>query len=289
MAVSETRLRKFIRQELLWNVPLPPEQAGVVNAGFMLKPTTAGSYANRVRPHYICVYVLRGTGTFTDWHARQHRVRQGHFIQMPAERMHSVVQDGDGRWAESFISLNPRFTAVLLELGAMDPEARLLDPGLDLGLLLLFDTMLRLMRQPDPHAHRLALAKAHELLVEVQRLDARRRGPARGDEAMEHARYLLGADLHRPLDPRELAAGFGLSYERFRKIFRAHFGLAPHQYRIQRRIEHAQTLLAEENQTLKETAYALGYPDPFSFAKQFKQVTGVSPGAYRRRHRGIRR
>ncbi|MBI3831862.1 MAG: helix-turn-helix transcriptional regulator [Planctomycetes bacterium] len=284
MAVSEAVLKKFLRHEAFRQTPVPLKEAGVINIGFTLKPTAQGFYVNRTRPHFLFLYVLRGDGTFTDWNGQSYPLRAGHLVQMPLNLLHSIVHRGDGRWAECYCAINPRFHEALCELGAVDPAARLLLPGLDHGLMLLFDEILELMRRTEPAAHRLALVRAHELLVEAHRLDARRHGPARGGgEALESARILLGSNLDRPLNAREIAREMNLSYERFRKIFCKRVGLAPHQYRIRRRIERAQTLLAEDGLTIKAAAYALGYPDPFAFAKQFKQVTGESPGAFRRR------
>ncbi|MCW8130110.1 MAG: helix-turn-helix domain-containing protein [Planctomycetota bacterium] len=284
MAVSDAVLKPYLRHEASRQAPVPLKEAGVVNVGFTLKPTAEGYYVNRIRPHFLFLYVLRGEGTFTDWNGQSFPVRAGHLIQMPEGIPHSIVHRGDGRWAECYCAVNPRFHAVLCELGAVDPAARLLFPGLDHGLLLRFDEILDLLRRREPVAHRLALVRAHELLVEAHRLDARRQGPrGGGGEALESARIRLGSNLDQPLDVRAIAREMNLSYERFRKLFRERVGLAPHQYRIQRRIEHAEVLLVEEGRSIKEAAYALGYPDPFAFAKQFKQVTGESPGAFRKR------
>jgi AraC-like DNA-binding protein len=74
----------------------------------------------------------------------------------------------------------------------------------------------------------------------------------------------------------------GLSYERFRKIFRQRQGLSPGDYRIRRRIDQAKALITQHRLSNKEIAYALGYADPFTFSKQFKQVVGMSPAVFRK-------
>ncbi|HLL89724.1 MAG TPA: AraC family transcriptional regulator, partial [Tepidisphaeraceae bacterium] len=102
--------------------------------------------------------------------------------------------------------------------------------------------------------------------------------------AVERACAALSRDVHRRLDVADLiapAAG-GLSYERFRKLFRQRTGHSPHDYRIRRRIDKAKALIHQERLSNKQVAYALGYPDPFTFSKQFKQVVGVSPEQFRR-------
>ena len=56
--------------------------------------------------------------------------------------------------------------------------------------------------------------------------------------------------------------------------------------RLVRRIEQAKARLSA-GATLAEVAEALGYCDQFFFARQFKTVTGQSPGARRKTFMGV--
>lgn len=75
-------------------------------------------------------------------------------------------------------------------------------------------------------------------------------------------------------------AEFDYPYDRLRKAFAQYHGLTPAQYRIRARITRGCVLL-NEGRSVQQTAEQLGYPDPFSFSKQFKLVTGFSPREYR--------
>ena len=280
-AALKVDLRRFIRNDVL---PRGRDlSAGVVNCGFTLKPDAAGANRNRIRENYIAIYILRGSGQFVDWNGVAQRVRAGQILQLPAGRRHSVIHDADGKWAEAFLGINRLFHETLSRLGAIDASCPVLTPGLNVPLLLHFDYILRELKKNSAHARQAALVRAHELLVEMHRLGRPRTTDDRG-AMIEAARHLLSGDLARQLDLPALARGFNLSYERFRKIFRERVGLAPHEYRIQRRIESARGLMADEGLSIKETAYALGYTDPLTFARQFKQITGIPPGEFRRRH-----
>ncbi|MBD2845058.1 helix-turn-helix transcriptional regulator [Paenibacillus sp. IB182496] len=81
---------------------------------------------------------------------------------------------------------------------------------------------------------------------------------------------------------REWAERTGLSSKQVSRLFVQYFGMTPKQYHIRTLIKHAQFLLEETALTVSEIAEQLGYPDPYSFSKQYKQVTGVSPAAHRR-------
>lgn len=74
----------------------------------------------------------------------------------------------------------------------------------------------------------------------------------------------------------------GYSDSHFRKLFLKQTGLPPLQYLLHLRIEHAkrQLHLYHEVRSIKETAYACGFSDPYYFSRMFRKQTGDSPEAY---------
>jgi AraC family transcriptional regulator of arabinose operon len=273
--------RRVFRQEAVYRTPAGRE-VGVHGCGFVVKPTSVGSYLQRRMVDYVAVYVVRGSGTFVDSTGVATRVDAGDFIQMPAGLPHSVVQDPNGQWAECWLTLDGRFCEELGRLGSIDLSRQVIRPGVDMELIERFERILAdLTHAPDTAlAH--TLARAHDLLSYAHELDHRRRAPHPHADMIDSACAALGRDLAKRLDVAALAAAQGLSYERFRKVFRARVGVSPGEYRIRRRIDRARVLIAQERMTNAQAAYALGYPDPFSFSKQFKQVVGVSPNTFRR-------
>lgn len=75
----------------------------------------------------------------------------------------------------------------------------------------------------------------------------------------------------------ELAAMAGLTEKYFRKLFKQQTGFTPKEYQIRTRIGYSRFLLEEGTETIKSVAAATGYPDPYTFSKQFKKVLGFSP------------
>lgn len=62
-------------------------------------------------------------------------------------------------------------------------------------------------------------------------------------------------------------------------LFHEAFGMTIKEYQIRTRMEYAEYLLKHSNHSVKELASLLGYPDPYSFSKQFKQYRGYSPSS----------
>jgi AraC-like DNA-binding protein len=80
----------------------------------------------------------------------------------------------------------------------------------------------------------------------------------------------------------ELSALCGLSEKHFSRLFKEAYGAPPSRYARRQRIERARLLLEETSLSVDAVAAELGYPDRFTFSKQFKSVLGFSPGACRR-------
>jgi AraC-like DNA-binding protein len=79
----------------------------------------------------------------------------------------------------------------------------------------------------------------------------------------------------------ELAASLGSSVAHLSRAFQRAYGLPPHAYRLQLRVERAKRLL-ETKMTSAEVALEVGFNSQSHFVTQFKRWTGVTPGCYAR-------
>jgi len=104
--------------------------------------------------------------------------------------------------------------------------------------------------------------------------------PGREPRAVALAKELLAARLGEPPSLEELAAQVNLSPFHFARVFRRATGLPPHAWLKQRRLEQARALLRSGCAPL-QVAMQLGFADQSHLSRQFKQVYGVAPGAYR--------
>jgi AraC family transcriptional regulator len=68
----------------------------------------------------------------------------------------------------------------------------------------------------------------------------------------------------------------------FARAFRRRFGVPPHRFVLQRRIERAKRLLSETGMPLVEIALACGFASQSHFTAAFHRQVGVTPRAYRK-------
>jgi AraC-like DNA-binding protein len=73
-----------------------------------------------------------------------------------------------------------------------------------------------------------------------------------------------------------------LSSYYFCRAFKQSFGVSPHRYHNNQRIEFAKTLLAALDTSVTDVGLTVGFSETSSFTATFRKTTGLTPTAYRR-------
>lgn len=135
---------------------------------------------------------------------------------------------------------------------------------------------------PDPGG-----AAAHRAAVGALEAVLRAAGPIDEDGLLVNRIVDAVEQDDEPITVRRLADRFGLGERALQRLVRRRVGLSP-KWLIQRRRLH---LAAERLRTgdgppdLADVAAALGYADQSHFTRDFRAVTGRTPGAFARHHR----
>jgi len=85
-----------------------------------------------------------------------------------------------------------------------------------------------------------------------------------------------------PISMEEMARLADLSATQYNRRFRELLRMSPTQYVHALRIQQAQRMLTETNDSVSDIALAMGYFDQSHFTKRFRRITGMTPKAYRR-------
>ncbi len=141
----------------------------------------------------------------------------------------------------------------------------------------------KLMEQPGD-----ALEQESLLLDLLIRLVARHadhrpasRNPTQCHAAVARARDYLESGFSTDISLSDLAGLCGLSPYHLASIFRRETGLPPHQYLNQVRVRRARQLLGS-GADLAGAALEAGFFDQSHMTRRFKEVTGLTPGRYRK-------
>lgn len=128
-------------------------------------------------------------------------------------------------------------------------------------------------------------AKTQELFIKLSRACFNETSPNIDSDAKERFKNLredMFANLDKAWTTEQMAKSVGLSKSRFHSVYKNIYGNTPTDDLIKARIDYAKNALSFSEFTISQIAENLGYLNTTHFIRQFKSVTGFSPGEYRK-------
>jgi AraC-like DNA-binding protein len=101
------------------------------------------------------------------------------------------------------------------------------------------------------------------------------------------AREMLIETTEAPRPIVDIARELRISPSHLIRQFEAVFGITPHQFRIESRLDLAKRLLAGGEYSVTEACLEVGFASLGSFSTLFLKRVGESPSVYRRRARAV--
>jgi AraC family transcriptional regulator len=176
------------------------------------------------------------------------------------------------------------------EFGVTLPE---ISPRLFFFDQAIWDTALKLKAEvgnSDPSSRQYVEALSLELMHELNRLERatlKTVRPLRGGlPARQQKRLAEFIDEHlaEDISLATLAGLADLSLYHFARAFRQSFGIPPHRYHMERRMERAKSLLRRSAFSVTQIGSQIGFRETSSFTRAYRKFAGVTPSKYRRSH-----
>ena len=237
----------------------------------------------RVYGSYALVYITEGAGSYRDANGLSQDIRAGDAVLVFPELPHTYGPKPGRTWNELYLIFDGPAVEAWREMGVLSVQRPIyhLEP-ITQWIGRLMDVIGGGPAQTGQDSS-LQICRLLTLLTEMAGLSSSG-APVRDDRQwLTKACVVLGEELasHKQLD--HFAQKIGMSTQGFRKRFKQELGMAPAQYRANRRIETACDLLQYTRMTNAQIAESLGFADEYHFSKRFKQARGESPRAFRRR------
>ena len=91
----------------------------------------------------------------------------------------------------------------------------------------------------------------------------------------------IEASLNQDIKLADLAGLIDMSQFHFSRLFKQSLGISPHRYLLQQRLEKAKQLLQNSDRLIIDIALECGFNNHSHLSKQFKQMIGLTPKAFR--------
>jgi AraC-like DNA-binding protein len=163
--------------------------------------------------------------------------------------------------------------------------------GLQGELLAPLAARLRHMSRPETlvasdslYLESMCMVLCRELLHAQQQTSAGGSGRPVGGlspRAQRVVKEFLRANLDQKVELQSLAAQAGVSLFHFSRAFKVSFGLPPHKYLLNMRVQQAAALLRGTRHPITDIALRVGFSSAGEFARAFKQAMDCTPREFR--------
>ncbi len=103
---------------------------------------------------------------------------------------------------------------------------------------------------------------------------------------VQRVKAYIETNLDKPVTAKQLSAVVRLGPRHFQRAFKKCFGVGPHTFVVERRVQRAQELMLATDEPLCQIALASGFSDQSHLTKRFHSAVGITPSVWRRHRKG---
>lgn len=242
-------------------------------------------YKSHSHPTFSIGAVDCGISRFSSYFAQDQQIQAGSLVIIPAEIEHSCNPLENEVWSYQMMHLDAHwvvqlFSELIEDIEQLYPQhVPVLKPQIihhsdayqsftQLNEVL-FDSSLSISFKQQKLVEVLSeILLSHFELDLLKQSDYFQKYLSRMIALIERSQHILSLD--------ELSQAVGISRYAIIRLFKNNFGLTPHAYQLNQKINTARHLL-KSGQTIVQTAHALGFNDQSHFHHVFKSHTGITP------------
>ncbi len=237
-------------------------------------------YGPIIRDKYILHYIINGKGHLEiDGHMYPIRAKQAFII--PPGILGYYQADSKQPWEYIWIIFHGSKATEILKKAGLTRRSPVFTAKEDCSTL--ENNLFEILQ--NPFEEYFAVGKLFEFYQQLINLSSH---PANKEQQADTASLYvhmvtqyITEKYSEPIRIQEIANHCGLDRSYLSKLFKNATGLTPQKYLIQFRINRAKELLKNPNMPIQHVGYSVGYHDPLSFSKIFKQEVGLWPSEYR--------
>ncbi|MDR1287230.1 MAG: AraC family transcriptional regulator [Treponema sp.] len=234
----------------------------------------------RALPEFQIVYITKGEGSFTA-EGGTYNVQPGSLFLIPPGMKHRYSPLFETGWHERWVGFRGTYFDSLADEHILSRERIFFDMGLSDHLVAIFDGIFEEARTQRPLYQFKACAGIVSLIAEITARE-RRKQPNHYQKIVEKAKYLMESNIYSTVNLSGLSEQLGISGSRLFEIFKTYTSMTPYQYYIHIKIHKAETLLEQNDISVKEAAHRMGFEDQYYFSRVFKRTTGFTPSQWRK-------
>lgn len=218
-------------------------------------------------PCYEIVFYLSGSGT-TEINGKKYPFRKNTFSVVEPKSLHG--ETGTAGVEVLYIGFETAGAELLMPGGIYDNER--------FPILEDLQEIAREMENKLTYYARVMNLLTERLVIKLGRLNAPQTQAHSKD--FDYIRNFIKLNCMKNIDVQELAKTFGYSYDHFRRLFLARFGVSAKDYLLQEKLRYATDLLENGDFTVKQITQMTNFASTSHFCTVFRRMTGMTPKQY---------
>jgi AraC-like DNA-binding protein len=236
----------------------------------------------RVLNDYAIVYISQGKGKFTSSESGEKKLNQGDLIILSPNQWHNYFPDSSTGWDEYWVTFRGDFFSNAIK-SIHKVQNPIIQVGLSDEIVSLFHQMQKYAESDMEASQHLMSGILHHLIGYVHFNSIVKHYKVGKDfENIQKAKIIMRKKVYEKIKPEEIAASINMSYSNFRKVFKQHTQISPHQYILNLKIEKIKDLIGNTDMLIQEIALKMGFESSDYFSYFFKSKIGSTPLEYRK-------
>jgi len=235
----------------------------------------------RVLPEYQIIYITEGNGIFCSAGKTRDVIPGSMFLILPGLK-HFYYPKKETGWQEYWVGFKGSFFNRLAKQGLLSEDRSFFNIGQNDYFTAIFKKIFDEVKFQKPLYQMKACSAVLTLITEMLSRSRRQEQPDFYQQTVEKAKYLMEKNIAGDINIPGIAAQIGISTSRLNEVFKQFSSMTPYQYFIQLKIHKAEEILSEENISVKEAAWRMGFEDQYYFSRLFKHKTGIAPSDWKK-------
>ena len=225
----------------------------------------------------VIEYILSGSGT-VQVNGIKHSVRAGDVYLLPLYSNHLYYSDSRNPWVKYFMNIRGSLPSTLIKSYHLELQYIFHNSGTEELFAELYATAQLDSETIQPNLQQeLFSSLFHRILIRLHHTNHTVERPS--DTAI--IKSIIDNSPNRIYTIDELVHLVNRSKDYIIKSFQRSYGITPHAYIIECKMQSARLLLSSTDSSIEDIALRLGYKNPEHFSTLFKHKCGVTPREYR--------
>ncbi|MBP3517030.1 MAG: AraC family transcriptional regulator [Parabacteroides sp.] len=242
---------------------------------------TFNTQRGRTVNEFIFVYITKGEGKFQSANCPEKEITKGDAFLLFPEDWHTYQPSKETGWDEYFVTFQGEYAHKLFSQ-IIRPETPILHIGINEQIVKHFVEMLDCAIAQKAGYQAVLTGIMMHITGLIYSISQSQDFGSESMQKIQEACILMQKNIYEKFTPEDTARSLNMSYSNFRKSFKQHIGIAPHQYMLQLKLVKIKELLGNTEMSIQDIAIKLNFESADYFSYFFRNKTNINPLSYRK-------